>query len=172
MKFSLRDNRGAALVELALVTPLFFSLIMGSVELGRVAYYAIEIQNAARAGASFGAVNVQNANTTASVQQAAKNDAPDVSNLIVVSPGQLCVCETVDTTSSSPTPTFNPSSGTTSCKSVTITSCTAESSSSFQNVISYVTVSTSANIDPLVHVPGLPSSYNLTGYSALRILSN
>ena len=170
MKFSVRDNRGAALVELALTTPLFLLLMMGSLEIGRVAYYAVEVENAARAGASFGAVNVQNANTTASVQQAAKNDAPDVSNLIVVSPGQVCVCETITTATNSPA--FNPTSGTISCTNTAITSCTANSSSSLQNVISYITVSTSANIDPLIHVPGLPDTYNLTGYSAIRILTN
>jgi Flp pilus assembly protein TadG len=170
MKISFRDNRGAALVELALTTPLFFLLMMGSLEIGRVAYYSVEVENAARAGASFGAVNVQNANTSASVQQAAKNDAPDVSNLIVVSPGQLCVCETITTATNSPS--FNPTSGTTSCTSTTITNCTAESSSSLQSVVSYITVSTQATVDPLVHVPGLPNTYNLTGYSALRILTN
>ena len=170
MKFSFRDDRGAALVELALVTPLFFLLIMGSVELGRLAYYAIEVENAARAGASFGAVNIGNANLTTSVQQAAKNDAPDVSNLIVVTQGSACVCETIATATNSPT--FDPSSGTDSCTSATITSCNVESASSIQKVVEYVTVSTSANVDPLVHLPGLPSSYSLTGYSALRILPN
>ena len=170
MKFSFRDSRGAALVELALVTPLFLLLIMGSAEVGRVAYYAIEVENAARAGASFGAVNIGNANLTSSVQQASKNDAPDVSNLIVVTQGSACVCETLNTSTNSPT--FSPASGTTSCTSATITSCTAESSASIQSVIEYVTVSTQADIDPLIYVPGLPSSYNLTGYSALRILSN
>lgn len=170
MKLPLRDTRGAALVELALTAPLFFLLMMGSVEMGRVAYYAIEVENAARAGASFGAVNIGNANLTASVQQAAKNDAPDVSNLIVVTQGGACVCETMNTSTDSPS--FNPSSGTTSCASIAIASCTEETSSSLQSVIQYVTVSTSANIDPLVHVPGLPSSYPLSGYSAMRILSN
>lgn len=175
MKFSFRDNpfrdnRGAALVELAMITPLFFLLMMGAVELGRVAYYSIEVENAARAGASFGAVNIGNANLTSSVQQAAKNDAPDVSNLIVVTQGSACVCESMTTATNSPS--FNPSSGTTSCTSAAINSCTVESSTTLDSVIQYVTVSTSANIDPLIHVPGLPTSYALTGYSAMRILSN
>lgn len=170
MTFSFRDNRGAALVELALITPLFLTLMMGSVELGRVAYYAIEVENAARAGASFGAVNIQNANLTDSVKQASKNDAPDVSNLIVVTQGSACVCETMNTSSNSPS--FSPSSGTISCQSVTIDDCNVESSTSLDSVIQYVTVSTSANVDPLVHIPGLPTTYPLTGYSAMRILPN
>lgn len=170
MKIQLRDNRGAALVELALTTPLFLLLTMGSLEIGRLAYFAIEVANAARAGASYGSVNINNAGATSSVQQAAKNDAPDVSDLIVVSQGNACVCETMNTSTGSPS--FSPSSGTTSCTSSTITSCTAESSTSVQSVIEYVTVSTSANVDPMIHVPGLPTSYTLNGYSAMRILQN
>ncbi|HEV2133521.1 MAG TPA: TadE family protein [Terracidiphilus sp.] len=170
MKHRFRDDCGAALVEIAVATPLFVLLMMGSLELGRIAYFAVVVQNAARAGASYGAVNVANANLTTTVQQAAKNDAPDVSDLIVVSPGSQCVCETIDPSTN--TPSFNPSSGTTSCTSTTITSCTADSATSIQKVIEYVTVSTSANIDPMIHVPGLPSTYTLHGYSALRILQN
>ncbi|HEV2133524.1 MAG TPA: TadE/TadG family type IV pilus assembly protein [Terracidiphilus sp.] len=170
MKLQLRDNRGAALVELALTTPLFLLLTMGSLEIGRLAYFAIEVANAARAGASYGAVNISNAGSTSNVQQAAKNDAPDVSDLIVVSQGNACVCETMNTSTGSPS--FSPSSGTTSCTSSTITSCTAESSTSVQSVIEYVTVSTQANVDPMIHVPGLPTAYTLNGYSAMRILQN
>jgi Flp pilus assembly protein TadG len=170
MMFRFRDSCGAALVELAVTTPLFFLLIVGSLELGRIAYFAVVVQNAARAGASYGSVNVSNANQTSSVQQAAKNDAPDVSDLIVVSPGTRCVCETINTTTN--VPSFSPSNDTTSCTDATITSCTADSASSVQKVVEYVTVHTSANIDPLIYLPGLPKSYTLYGYSALRILQN
>lgn len=159
------------MVELALISPLFVLLMFGSIELGRIAYYAIEIQNAARAGASYGSVNIGNATTVISnIQQAAKNDAPDISNLVVVSPGTTCVCETIDTATG--TPTFNPSSGTTSCSSSTITSCTVVSAASIQSVVGYVTVSTQASISPIVRIPSLPSTYTLNGYSALRILQN
>jgi Flp pilus assembly protein TadG len=173
MKSRFQDSRGAALVELAIVTPIFFLVMMGAMEIGRVGYYAIEIENAARAGAAYGAVNIGNANLTSNVQQAAKNDAPDVSNLIVVTQGSQCVCETIDPTTS--TPTFNPASGTTSCdptQSTITADCTADSSTSIQSVVEYVTVSTSASISPLVQVPGLPSTYSLSGYSAMRILHN
>ena len=61
MKLNFRDNGGAALVELALTTPLFLIMILGETELGRMAYYGIEVENAARAGASYGAVNMGNA---------------------------------------------------------------------------------------------------------------
>lgn len=170
MKFRWRDSCGAALVELAVTTPLFFLLIVGSMELGRIAYFAVVVQNAARAGASYGSVNISNANQISNVQQAAKNDAPDVSDLIVVSPGQVCVCETIDPSTGNPS--FNPSNDTIACTDSTITNCTADSATSIQKVVQYVTVHTSANIDPLIYLPGLPKSYTLYGYSALRILQN
>lgn len=166
-----QDDSGAALVEMALTAPLFILLMLGGIELGRIAYYAIEIQNAARAGASYGSVNIGNATATISnIQQAAKNDAPDISNLVVVTPGTTCVCETLN--ASTGTASFNPSSGTTSCTSSTITSCTTVNATTIQSVVGYVTVSTQANITPIVQIPSLPSSYTLNGYSALRILAN
>lgn len=175
MRFRFRDNCGAALVELALTTPLFILLLMGSVELGRLAYYSIEVANAARAGASFGAVNKGNAVDDVNILNAAKNDAPDLPNLIAT-PGHSCVCETIDSSTSPAITTFNPSitssPATTDCESATIISCTAVSSTSSQKIVEFVTVSTQADVDPIVHVPGLPTIYTLRGYSALRVLAN
>lgn len=172
MKRRFRDETGAALVEMALTAPLFILLMLGGIELGRIAYYAIEIQNAARAGASYGAVNIGNAANTSNIQQASKNDAPDISNLVVVTPGRTCVCETYN--ASTGTASFNPSSGTTSCDitNLIISSCKVENTTTIQSVVSYITVSTQATITPIVQIPALPNSYTLNGYSALRILAN
>jgi Flp pilus assembly protein TadG len=162
------------MVEMALTTPLFILLIMGTFELGRVAYYAIEVANAARAGASYGAVNRGNATVSATIQQAAANDAPDLPNLVTTA-GTACVCQTITTSSGTTTETFNPSSGTTSCSSFTGSNasvCSADSSTQNTSVIYYVTVSTQTNLDPLIHVPGLPNTYSLHGYSEMRVLPN
>lgn len=170
MKLRIRDNRGAAIVELALTAPLFFALMMGSLELGRLAYYTIEVVNSARAGASFGSVNYGNAFSAAGqsdTEQAALNDAPDVSNLLVNTPLTYCVCETLNTSSGNAA-----FSSLKSCTDATITSCTAESSTSAQYIIDYVKVDTQTTIDPLVHLPGLPNTYTLYGYSTLRVLQN
>lgn len=170
MKFQLRDNRGSALVELALTTPLFIALIMGAAELGRVAYFAIEVESAARAGASYGSVNISNAvNYPSEVKQAALNDAPDLSNM-AVSASSACVCETY--TYATGSTTYNPSSGTVSCSSSTAQSCTEDDTTAVQTNITYVTVSTQTSLDPMIHLPGLPKTYNLAGYSELRTLQN
>jgi TadE-like protein len=170
MKFRFRDNRGSALVELAFVTPIFLTIITGTFELGRIAYYAIEVQSASRAGASYGSVNYGNAfSSNATIQQAAKDDAPDIPNLVVNSPYTYCVCETVDTTTTPPTATF---SGALACTDPTIIGCTAESSTSVQLPIDYIKVDTQATIDPLIHLPGLPLTYTLYGSTRLRVLQN
>jgi Flp pilus assembly protein TadG len=169
MRLQFSDERGAALVEVALVASfVLLPMMLGAFELGRVAHYAIETQNAARAGASYGAENVSNA-SSATVTQAAKNDAPDLTSLSVT-PGSACVCETL--TLSTNTPSYNPTTGTTNCSNSIITSCTTANATTTQYVINYVTVSTSATVSPLFTVPGLPTSYTLHGYSALRVLPN
>lgn len=175
MRIRFGDKSGAALVELALTAPLFMLLLMGAVELGRVAYYSIEVANAARAGASFGAVNRGNAVEETQIQNAAQGDAPDLPNL-VATPGYSCVCETIDNSTKPASTSFNPSitssPATVGCKTAIIDACTASSGTSTQKVIYFVTVSTQADVDPMVHLPGLPNVYTLRGYSALRVLAN
>lgn len=170
MKSLIRDNRGSALVELALTTPMFVMLILGAAELGRVAYYAVEVENAARAGASYGSVNISNAtNYPTDVKQAALNDAPDLPSMSATV-GTACVCETY--TYATGATSYNPSSGTVSCNSITAQSCREDDTTAIQNNITYVTVSTSVALDPIIHLPGLPNTYNLAGYSELRTLQN
>lgn len=167
MKRLFMDNSGSALVEVALAAPLFLLMITGAFELGRVAHFAIEVQNAARAGASYGGENQGNAASTTSITQAAQNDAPDLSGL-TATPGTSCVCETL----TSGTPSYSPSSGTVSCTDPTITACSGSSSTVTYRVVSYVTVSTQATINPIFNVAALPGSYTLHGYSAMRVLPN
>src|ERR1700756_3320722 len=107
MKRRIRDNQGAALVELALTAPLLLFITIGAAELGRIAYAAIEVESAARAGASYGAVNIDNAlNSSSSIQQAAYNDAPNLTTM-TATVGTACVCETY--TNSTKTASYSPS---------------------------------------------------------------
>lgn len=46
-----REQHGQALVEMALVIPLFFLLLFGVIEMGRISYAYITVSNATRAGA-------------------------------------------------------------------------------------------------------------------------
>ena len=55
-----RRNRGQALVEFALVAPLFFLVLFGIVEAGRFMFYYETLNNATREGARYAIVNGAN----------------------------------------------------------------------------------------------------------------
>ena len=48
------DRRGAALVEMALVLPIFFGVVLGIVEFGRAMMVSQMVTNAAREATSTG----------------------------------------------------------------------------------------------------------------------
>src|SRR5580700_2499751 len=82
---------GQTLLEVALLTPLLLLLLVGIFEVGRFAYYSIEVSNAARAAVQYGAQSLADARDTVGLKQAAMNDSPDVSGL-TVTPTVLCAC--------------------------------------------------------------------------------
>lgn len=53
----IRDKRGQALVELALVLPLLIILLMGTMEFGRIFHSYLLITNASREGARAGIIS-------------------------------------------------------------------------------------------------------------------
>ena len=55
-----RRRRGQALVEFALVAPLFFLLLFGIIEAGRFIFYYETLNNATREGARYAIVNGAN----------------------------------------------------------------------------------------------------------------
>lgn len=169
MKTWFRNAEGGALVEVALASPLMLLMMLGAFELGRVAHHAIEVENAARAGASYGSNNPGSSADTATITQAAKNDAPDLSNL-VATPGSACVCETL--TMATGSATFNPTSGTLPCTNSAITTCNAVTSTTAQIAIRYVSVSSQSTVSAVYNVGSLPNSYNTNGYSFMRVLPN
>ncbi len=50
-------RRGASATELAVILPLFITIVLGCIDFGRFAYTYIAVSNAARAGASWGMMN-------------------------------------------------------------------------------------------------------------------
>lgn len=146
---ALRNGRGQALVELALLMPIFILLILGAAEFGRLAYAAIEVSNAARAGVAYGAQTHITASDGAGMTAAALADAPNVSTISVSSVSNFCVCST---------------GGSLTCTNA-LASCPSPA-----RVIEYVQVNTTANVNPLIHVPGLPNTFTLHGQAIMRVL--
>lgn len=129
---------GQALVETALVFPVLIALLVGTFEMARVAYAAIEVANAARAGAQYGAQSGYTAQDATGISNAAANDAANLTGLTTTS-SYACVCS--DGTSSTCQPTDCPNSH----KEETLT------------------VNTQVTFDPVIHLPGIPKTYTLNG---------
>ena len=144
-----KTDHGAALVELAFVTPILLLLLFGAIDLGRAFYVGIEVANAAHAGAEYGSINPSN---TAGITAAAQQSAPNVSNLTVAAPTWGCECS-------------DGSSYTASC--TTTTTCTANSTRG-NNVVHRVQVTTSAVYKTLIPWKVIPASFTLSSTATLR----
>jgi len=129
---------GQALVETALIFPLLVAVLIGAAEFARVAYAAIEVANAARAGAQYGAQSGYTASDTTGIATAASKDAANVTGLTTTS-SYACVCS---------------DGGASTC---------ANTDCANSHIEEILTVNTQATIDPLIHVPGLPHTYTLKG---------
>jgi len=144
----MRGDTGQSLVELALMFPIFIILLVGAAEFGRLAYAAIEVSNAARAGASYGSLSRGRAADLANVELVATTDAANLTGVTAVATN-FCACST---------------GGTITCFTALTTSCPSPA-----RVIDYLQVNTTASFDPLFHLPGLPTTFTLTGQAIMRV---
>jgi Flp pilus assembly pilin Flp len=60
----LRDRRGVAAIEFALMTPVFCLLLAGVVDLGGALYTKFKLDSAVTAGANFAQINAANVSST------------------------------------------------------------------------------------------------------------
>jgi Flp pilus assembly protein TadG len=149
-------EEGQALVETALSMSLFVALMLGAVEFGRLGLAAIEVNNAAKAAAQYGSQDHARALDQPGMLQAAQNEFVNPSSLRLTSPsgatGYTCNCasdgSTVSCTANDPKAPVCPGS--------------------YSEVT--VTVQVQTSFDPLIHVPGLPTSYNLVGIAKQKVL--
>jgi Flp pilus assembly protein TadG len=150
-----RENNGQAFVELALVLPIFILLLIGGVEIGRLAYASIEVSNAARAGVAFGAQNGTTASDFPNIQLAAQNDAPNITSL-TATPTLTCSCE-------SSAGVLGPIG---SCDKgvINLNSCPSPS-----HIVEYIKVTTTATVNTVFHFPGIPSQVTFNGFALMRL---
>ncbi len=142
------SEAGQALVEFAFVLPALVLVLLGAAEFARLAYAAIEVSNAAKAAVQYGAQSVAQAADTAGMTTAAQNEAYNLTGLTVTLGAASCIC----------------SDGSTStCLS---TDCANS------HIESILTVNTSATFDPLIHLPGLPTTFTLHGYAVQKVLGD
>jgi Flp pilus assembly protein TadG len=72
-------EHGTAMVEMAVVLPLLVLVLVGTADFARVFYMAIELQNAARAGAQYGSTNLPRIGDDVGIKNAAQQAAPNLS---------------------------------------------------------------------------------------------
>ena len=142
------EDRGQSLVELALMFPIFILLLVGAAEFGRLAYAAIEVSNAARAGASYGSLTHITASDYTNIELAATKDAANLTG-VTATAVDFCQCS-----SGAATP---------DCTKA-LTPCPSPA-----RIIEYVQVNTTATVGPLFHYPGLPHTFTLTGQAIMRV---
>lgn len=148
------SERGQALVETALVSPLLFLLLLGAAELARVAYAAIEVTNAARAAVQFAAQKPEIVWQKGGITNAAQADAYNI-NL-----------------SSGVTASLTPGYACTDGTAVTYDSGGAPLCATGSHWVQTATVTTSVAFDPLIHLPFLPDTIMLHGQATEDCLDN
>ncbi|MGH9682736.1 MAG: TadE/TadG family type IV pilus assembly protein [Candidatus Acidiferrales bacterium] len=157
-------ERGQSLVEVALLAPLLLALLIGAVEMGRYAYIAILVGNAARAGAAYGAQSLIQSSCQppfpCGIQTAADNDfvnnGQPVANLTVTS-STSCGCDNGGTVTSAICDTkINPSAGT----------CAAG------HWVVMVSVTGSGTFSALFSFPGIPPSIAVSRTATIRVAQN
>ena len=150
-------EEGQALVETAVSMVLFIVIIFGAGEFGRLAFAAIEVSNSAKAAAQYGAQSRATASDTAGMLAAAQAEYYST-GLTLVSPtstsGYACSC------SQGPAPTS------TSCGTAdnAINTCPGA------NLEITMTVQTQVTFNSVIHIPGLSSSFVLTGTAIQKVL--
>jgi Flp pilus assembly protein TadG len=147
-----RDESGGSLVETALTSVFLITMMLGSIELARVAYTAIEVANAAKAAVSYGAENIGTVTDTTGIQTVAADDAANLTSL-TTTPVVSGIC-----------------SDGTACTGAGNT-CTNTDCSGVE-IEHILTVTTSATYSPLIRVPGLPTSFTLHGKAVQKVLKN
>jgi Flp pilus assembly protein TadG len=139
-----KSDSAQALVELAFVLPVASFLLIGTIEVGRLANTSIVVDQAARAGVAYGAQNRVTASNTTGMTQAAQQDASSISNLTVTA-SHYCACSDGSTSTCQPT----------DCSS--------------SRILEYVKVDTQTQLHTLFPYPSMPRSYTVKGQAIMRV---
>ena len=133
-----RMQRGNAMLEMGLATPVLILMLSGVIDFGRAFYFTDAAVSAARAGAQYGIESPANFGNYPGMRQAALNDAQGISNLTAVA---TSYCQD--------------SGGATAL-------CTAA------GIKGYVQVKTAITYNLMIPWPGLPNPLNIGGIAIMR----
>jgi Flp pilus assembly protein TadG len=155
-----RSERGAALIELAVSLPFLAAVLIGTIDFARAFYMAIELTDAARAGAQFASKNDINAFSPNEIRAAALAASPRLSlvasdvtlrTVSGVEKPALCQCAANDGS------TF-----------AAAASCDSACGGS-EHMISTVTVTVTKTFTRLAGFPGIPRTMSISRSATLRV---
>lgn len=146
----MKSERGTAVVEFALLAPVFVFLLIGLIETGRFTYFWIVAEHAARSGVQYASQNLQTAadagangpNTSAAAKADANVPTWTVrSSLACTLSGNMAPCPVNNANSISP------------------------------NLVYYVQVQVTGTVTSLLNYPGLPHSLPLSVTATQRVVN-
>jgi Flp pilus assembly protein TadG len=137
-------ERGQSLVETALVFPVLITMLVGAVEMARVARASIAVANAAKAGAQYGGESGFTAQDSTGIATAASNEASTLS--VTTSSSVAC-----------------------SCSDGSASTC-LNSDCSNSHIEETLTVNTQSTVNASIRLPGLPTSFTVKGQSIQRVV--
>jgi Flp pilus assembly protein TadG len=153
-RFNLRGLQGGqAATEFALLASLLMLALVVAVEIGRLGYLSMTLDDAARAGAQYGAQNITTDNDLSGMTSAATNDAANITGA---------------TWWGSSSGFSTTASNYCQCSDGTTVTCGSGSCSTGTPAI-YVKVVVQANYHPLINYPGLPSQFTIKEQAVMRV---
>lgn len=164
------SQRGQSLLEVAFLTPILLALLIGAIELGRYAYIAIEVGNAARAGAAYGGEGLTQSADTVNIQCAAYNDYYGATNCtnpagLSVTVADSCACDTGGTLS-------NQTSLCDTASNPGVDTSIATCATGGGHWVVMVAVTASGTYDSLFKYPGIPTPLTITRTATMRVAQN
>ena len=160
-----RPQFGQALIELAFLLPVLLILALGVIEVGRYAYIAILVGNAARAATAYGAQSLPQSADTNGIAAAAVSDfqsnGQDSTKLKVPSANQVtaCGCDSGGTVTAAPSCDPKVYSGAGTCPAGA-------------HWVVTLSVTATGMFDSLFSYPGLPTPLTITRTSSMRVAQN
>jgi Flp pilus assembly protein TadG len=136
---------GQSAVELGFAIPVLALMLVVAADFGRVFFFSIAVNNAARAGAQYGSQTVITAADITGMKAAATTDGSNVSGLSATA--SQCTCE-------------SPAGSVPAC---------AKSYCDPNPAATFVEVDTSAPFTTILNYPGIAHSFTLTGKAVMQV---
>ena len=140
-----KQSKGTAVVELALMIGILMLILMGTIDVARVFYAAVTVDDASRAGAQYGIRSNAFSGHVSGIELAVADNAQDLGTL-TTSRELYCLCE--DSTTKIP------------CATTTCTEGVPQA---------YVRVETQGTFNTAFGYPGLPHAIPLSSATTFRV---